>query len=54
MGALFLMHFSDRYTLNDIKHLVYSQLPPQLAAKTYVSLVAKAAVELDQSMDPPS
>nr|CDS28524.1 nuclear ribonuclease Z [Hymenolepis microstoma] len=52
VGAIFLMHFSDRYSLQMIKDKVYCSLPEDLAEKVYCSLTAKKALKVEHSAEP--
>uniref|UniRef100_A0A915EYF6 Metallo-beta-lactamase domain-containing protein n=1 Tax=Echinococcus canadensis TaxID=519352 RepID=A0A915EYF6_9CEST len=53
VGALFLIHFSDRYSVPAIKDRVYGYLPPELGRKVFCSLTAKKASRLEHSAFPP-
>ncbi|VDK39391.1 unnamed protein product [Taenia asiatica] len=52
VGALFLIHFSNRYPVWVIKGRVYGCLPSELGRKVYCSLTAKKATRLEHSTLP--
>ncbi|VDM32644.1 unnamed protein product [Hydatigera taeniaeformis] len=53
VGALFLIHFSNRYPVQVIMDRVYGCLPTELGRKVYCSLTAKRAARLEHSAPTP-
>ncbi|VDN10681.1 unnamed protein product [Dibothriocephalus latus] len=47
IGALYLMHFSDRYSVRQITDLINTTFREDLSRKTYLCLAAKRAQNMD-------